>query len=83
MNEIIDALGPLASTLVGGGVAALVMKASVARWFKSIEKDSETLRDVDKTLAVLTHRVIKIERDINGIGSSLRKLADPAKQGPL
>jgi hypothetical protein len=83
MNDVVDALGPLASTLVGGGVAAIIMKMAVTKWFKSIEKDSETLREVDKTLAVLIHRVSKIERDINGIGASLRRLADPAKPGPL
>ena len=76
-----DVMGPLASVLIGSGVVGIITKMALTKWFKSIEKDSDTLREVDKTLAVLTHRVVKIERDINGIGSSLRKLADPAKQG--
>lgn len=82
MSDVLDALGPMASTLVGGGVAAILTKMALTKWFKSIEKDSDMLREIDKSMAVLTHRVQKIEKDINGIGSSLRRLADPAnKQG--
>lgn len=76
MIENIDILGPAASTLVGGGVAAILTKMALTKWFKSIERDSETLREVDKTLAVLNHRVEKMERDINGIGAALRKMAN-------
>lgn len=77
MIENLELLGPATSTLIGGGVAALLTKMALTKWFKNIEKDSETLREMDKNMAVLTHRVIKMERDINGIGAALRKMAGP------
>lgn len=77
MIENLELLGPATSTLIGGGVAAILTKMALTKWFKNIEKDSETLREVEKTLAVIQHRVEKMEKDINGIGAALRKMASP------
>lgn len=63
--------------LLSGGTAGFFMKLAVDRFFKKNDSDSDVLRNVDKTVAVMLHRLDKLERDINSIGKILREMREP------
>jgi hypothetical protein len=60
--------------ILSGGTAGFFMKLAVDRFFKKNDSDSDVLRNVDKTVAVMAHRLDKLERDINAIGKILRDM---------
>lgn len=65
---------PVASTIASGGATALIVKFAIDRWLKQQQRDSEILREVEKTVAVLNHQIQNLEKDINAMGSILRSM---------
>jgi len=68
-----DLLEPIIAAAAGGGGTAWLMKIMFQNWLKKQDKTNEMVRDHDKELAVLKHRIEVAEKDINGLGAALRK----------
>lgn len=64
---------PIASTAAGGISVVWLTKIMITNWLRKQDQAMEILRDLDKHMAVLIHRVTSLENDLNGLGNSVRK----------
>lgn len=72
MAEVSDIAVPVAAVAGTGISVTWIAKMLINRWMKNQEDDSKLLRDIDKQLAVVVHRLGKVEGDINGLGNAMR-----------
>jgi hypothetical protein len=68
-----EVITPALSTAAGGLSVVWLAKVMLKNWLDKQDKANELLRDIDKQLVVLLHRVGTLEKDLNGLGQAMRK----------
>lgn len=76
--ELDNVLTAISSTAAGGAVVLLIAKGAIARFFRERDETARMLREVDRSLAVLSAHVdtrfSAVERDLNNLGSLIREM---------
>lgn len=76
--DLSDAMTAFASTAAGGTVVIFIAKAAIEKYLRGVDETARMVKEVDKSLAVLTAqmetRFTSIERDINNLGSIVREI---------
>lgn len=73
MAEIADLAVPVGSALAGGGGVLWVSKLLIQSWLEKYDKALDTIRDLDKQVAVQESVIKTMQRDIDGLGNLIRK----------
>jgi len=75
--DLSSALTALLSTAGGGMLVVLVARAAIEKHLRSVDESARMLREVDRSLAVLSAHVEQrfqgIEKDLNNLGRIIRE----------
>lgn len=67
-----DLLLPVAGTAGTGVTVIFIAKTMIENWLKRHDKLQDTVRDLDKSVAVLTEKVKELSKDLDAVAGIAR-----------
>lgn len=70
--DISDLAVPAASAATGVLSTGWIAKVLITSWLEKYDKALETLRDVDKSTAVMASQIKTLQKDLDGVADMVR-----------